>query len=184
MTGLNAVKSHPDSGGPEYTRSRDWKKRQAKWRIYEQVAGDLLAKLSTALGLELERVEGKQPLDGESGTACEIDRVGITKDGGKVVTIECRRYPKCRLNQSAIAAMAYTMRDVGAKTGIIVSPRGVQVGGQKIAAKEGIVIIRLNKDATTTHFLLDTMDKLVVGAGFIGQGILSATAVGYEGTAP
>jgi hypothetical protein len=157
---------------------------QREWEIYEQVAGELLTKLSTALGLELERVEGKQTLPGESGTEWEIDRVGITKGGGKVVAIECRRYPKYRLNQSAIAAMAYTMRDVGAKTGIIVSPKGVQAGGQKIAAKEGIVIIRLNKDATTTDFLLKTMDKLVVGAGLIGQGILSATAVGYEGTAP
>jgi hypothetical protein len=85
---------------------------QREWEIYEQVAGELLAKLSTALGLELDRVEGKQMLPGESGTEWEIDRVGITNGGEKVVAIECRRYPDDTLNQQAIAAMAYTMRDV------------------------------------------------------------------------
>ena len=90
-------------------------KEPEPWEIYEQVAGELLAKLSTALGLELEPVEGKQTLPGESGTEWEIDRVGTTKGGGKVVAIECRRYPDDTLNQQPIAAMAYTMRDVGAK---------------------------------------------------------------------
>ncbi len=159
---------------------------QREWEIYEQVAGELLGKLGAALGLELERVEGKQTLPGKSGTEWEIDRVGITKRGEKVVAIECRRYPDDTLNQQAIAAMAYTMRDVGAKSGIIVTPKGVQSGGQKVAEFEGIVIVILNADATTTDFLLQTMDKLIAGrsANFSGEGILSATAVGYEGTAP
>jgi hypothetical protein len=159
---------------------------QHEWEIYEQVAGQLLAKLSTALGLELERVEGKQALPGKSGTTWEIDRVGITKGGGKVVAIECRRYPEDTIKQQAIAAMAYTMRDVGAKGGIIVTPKGVQSGGQKVADYEGIVIVLLDADATATDFLLKTMDKLIAGrsATFSGRGILSATAVGYEGTAP
>jgi hypothetical protein len=47
-------------------------------------------------------------------------------------------------------------------------------------------VIVLNADATTTDFLLQTMDKLIAGrsANFSGRGTLSATAVGYEGTAP
>jgi len=159
---------------------------QREWEIYEQVAGQLLEKLSTALGLELERVEGKQTLPGESGTEWEIDRVGITKGGGKVVAIECRRYPNDTINQAAIAAMAYTMRDVGAKSGIVVTPKGVELGGRTVAEFEGIVIVLLNADATTTDFLLETMDKLIAGrsANFSGQGILRATAVGYEAPHP
>jgi len=48
------------------------------------------------------------------------------------------------------------------------------------------VIVRLDEDATTTDFMLQTMDRLIAGrsAGFSGQGILRVTAVGYEGTAP
>jgi hypothetical protein len=67
-----------------------------------------------------------------------------------------------------------------------VTPKGVQSGGQKVAEFEGIVIVLLNADATTTDFLLQTMDKLIAGrsANFSGRGTLSATAVGYEGTAP
>jgi hypothetical protein len=66
-----------------------------------------------------------------------------------------------------------------------VTRKGVQSGGQKVAEFEGIVIV-LNADATTTDFLLQTMDKLIAGrsANFSGRGTLSATAVGYEGTAP
>jgi hypothetical protein len=33
------------------------------------------------------------------------------------------------------------------------------------------VIVLINADTTTDH-LLEAMDKLIIGAGFIGQGIL------------
>jgi len=45
---------------------------------------------------------------------------------------------------------------------------------------------RANASATTTDFLLQTMDKLIAGrvCELQREGILSATAVGYQGTAP
>ena len=46
------------------------------------------------------------------------------------------------------------------------------------------MIVLLNADATTTDFLLEAMDKLIVGAGFIGKGILSATAVAVPQAQP
>ncbi len=64
------------------------------------------------------------------------------------------------------------------------TPKGVQSGGQTVAEFEGIVIVLLNADATTTDFLLEAMDKLIVGAGFIGKGILSATAVAVPQAQP
>ncbi len=158
----------------------DAAERRAKWRIYEQVAGQLLNMLSDNLGLGLVDVKRKKKLDGEiSGTKWEIDRVGIAKDGRKVVAIECRRYTTSKLSQNAIAALAYIIRDVGAASGIVVTPNGVQPGGEKIAAKEGIVIVCLGKDATTTDFKLETVDKVIEGrsAGLSGKGILSGTAV-------
>lgn len=162
------------------------KASRRKWKLYEKVAGELLEKLSTALGLKLVRVDEKKRLPGKSGTKWEIDRVGITSSGEKIVAIECRRYPKRTLNQQAIAAMAYTMRDIGAVSGITVTPNGVQSGGRKVAKFEGIEIFLLDKDATTTDFMLQAMDKLIAGRSGnpSGRGILSAPAVGYLGTAP
>ena len=158
----------------------DAAERREKWRIYEQVAGDLLKMLGKDLGLGLVDVKGKKKLEGEiSGTEWEIDRLGIAEDGQKVVAIECRRYTRDALTQNAIAALAYIIRDVGAVSGIVVSPKGVQEGGEKIAAKEGIAIVRLDKDATTTDFLLRSMGRWIAGrsANLSGTGILSATAV-------
>lgn len=171
--------------GAIYGLVMDAAERRAKWQIYEQVAGDLLERLSQALELGFVKVAKKQKfMRTTSGTTWEIDRVGVAENGQKVVAIECRRYTKSKLSQNAIAALAYIIRDVGAARGIVVTPNGVQPGGEKIAKREKIIIIRLDKDATTTDFMLRTMDKLILGAGFSGHGVLSVTAVGYEGTAP
>jgi hypothetical protein len=137
-----------------------------------------LEKLSEALELGSVKVDKKQKCERtKSGTTWEIDRVGITKDGQKVVAIECRRYPDRRIKQSEMAALAYIKHDIDAKSAIVVTPKGVQAGGIKIAEHENIIIIRLDKDATTTDFLLQTMDKRIVGAGFSGHGELRGTAV-------
>jgi hypothetical protein len=102
------------------TKRRAKTKRREEWEIYEEVAGTLLKMLSDSLGLELVDVETKQDRHGRSRTTWEIDRVGVAKDGQKVVTIECRRL-KDRLKQNDIAALAYIMRDVGAASGIVVT---------------------------------------------------------------
>ena len=46
------------------------------------------------LGLGLESVEGKQKLVGKSGMKWEIDGKGVKTEDGAIVVIECRRYPK------------------------------------------------------------------------------------------
>ena len=56
--------------------------------------------------------------------------MGVSADGEAVVVIECRRYPKSSLKQSDMAALAWTINDFSASGGLVVTPIGVQKGGQ------------------------------------------------------
>ena len=134
------------------------------WETYEQVARYLLEKMGDTLGLGLESVEGKQKLVGKSGMEWEIDGKGVKADGEAIVVIECRRYTTSKLKPDAIGGLAYKIGDVGAAGGIVVTPIGVQQGGEKIAKYEGIDVIHLNKDATTTDFVLEFLERVFIGA--------------------
>jgi hypothetical protein len=133
------------------------------WESYEDVARYLLEKLGDALGLELETVEGKQKLVGKSGMEWEIDGKGVKTDGEAIVVIECRRHTTSRLKPEAMGALAYRISDVGASGGIVVTPIGVQRGGQLIAEAAGIQIVRLDADSTTTGYLLEFLGNVFIG---------------------
>ena len=132
------------------------------WQSYEEVARFLLQKLSDRLGLGLEGVEDKQKLTGEA-TDWEIDGRGVGTEDGAVIVIECRRLTTSKVKQNAVAALAYSIRDLGASGGIIVTPIGVQRGGQRIAEREGIKVVRLAADSTTENYLLEFLGSVVVG---------------------
>ena len=132
------------------------------WETYEQVARYLLEKMGDTLGLGLESVEGKQKLVGKS-TDWTVDGKGVKTEDGAIVIIECRRRTTRKLNQEDIGAFAYRIGDVGAAGGIVVTPIGVQQGGEKIAKYEGIEIIHLDADPTTTDYVLKFLDKVLLG---------------------
>jgi hypothetical protein len=134
------------------------------WESYEQVAGHLLEKTSDMLGLGLETVEGKQKLAGKSGTKWEVDGKGVKTEDGAIVVIECRRWTTEKLAQEDMGAFAYKIGDVGAAGGIVVTPLGVQQGGQTIAKYEGIEIVHLDADSTRTDYVLKFLDKVFLGA--------------------
>ncbi|QCH24436.1 restriction endonuclease [Mycobacteroides salmoniphilum] len=134
------------------------------WQSYEEVARFLFQKLSDLLGLGLKRVADKQTLVGDA-TDWEIDGKGVPTDGGGVIVIECRRLTTSKVKQNAVAALAYSIRDLGASGGIIVTPIGVQNGGQRIAEREGIKVVRLAADSTTESYLLKFLGSVGVGPG-------------------
>jgi hypothetical protein len=133
------------------------------WETYEDVARYLLGKMGDTLGLGLESVEGKQKLVGKA-TDWTVDGKGVKTEDGAIVIIECRRYTTSKLDQEAMGGFAYRIGDVGAAGGIIVTPIGVQEGGKNIAKYEGIDVIHLNKDATTTDFVLEFLERVFIGA--------------------
>jgi hypothetical protein len=133
------------------------------WESYEGVARYLLEKMGDTLGLGLERVEGKQKLAGKSGMEWTVDGKGVKIDDGAIVVIECRRYTTSRLKPEAMGGLAYRIADVGASGGIVVTPIGVQDGGQLIAKGEGIHIVHLDADSTSTDYVLKFLGSVFIG---------------------
>jgi hypothetical protein len=134
-----------------------------EWETYEQVTRQILEQVGVLLGLELERVEGKQKLVGKSGMEWTIDGKGVKTEDGAIVVIECRRYPDDRIKAEAMGAFAYRIKDLGAAGGYMVTPIGFQDGADKIAKYEGIHEIRLDADSTATDFTVEFLDKVVHG---------------------
>jgi hypothetical protein len=131
------------------------------WRTYEEVAAEILDRLSEELGLSA--VEGKQTLQGLSGTAWEIDAKGFKQGSEAFVIVECRHHTTSRIKQEAIAALAFRILDTGAAGGLLVSPLGLQEGAQKVAASANIYSMILNAGATPQQFALSFLEKLFVG---------------------
>ncbi|SIL36107.1 Uncharacterised protein [Mycobacteroides abscessus subsp. abscessus] len=115
-------------------------------------------------GRLLRSRQHKQTLVGDA-TDWEIDGKGVPTDGGGVIVIECRRLTTSKVKPNALAALAYSIRDLGSSGGIIVTPIGVQNGGQRIAEREGIKVVRLAADSTTESYLLKFLGSVVVGPG-------------------
>lgn len=131
------------------------------WKSYEEVARYLLEQMRDEFGLD--RVEGKQKLDGQSGTSWEIDAKGIKANSDEIVVIECRRYTTSKLKQEGMGALAYRINDLGAVGGIVVTPVGVQQGAEIIAGYEGIEVVRLAAEATTTDYIMEFLNKVHIG---------------------
>ncbi len=130
---------------------------------YERVAAELLERFNHEFGLS--SVEGKQRLHGErSGTNWEIDAKGVLRDGSGFVVIECRRYPRKKLDQESIAAVAYRIDDLGASGGIVVSPLQLQRGAGLVANASDVVHVQLDQDCTTTDYVLKFLGRVFVGA--------------------
>ena len=132
----------------------------------------------------LERVEGKQSLAGPSGATWEIDGKGIKIRDRSDRCVECRHYRTSKLKQSAVAALAWTVSDVGASGGIVVTPIGIQQGGEIVAQSTDIEVVRLNADSTTTDYLLQFLDRVLIGASTVRtEAVATLTAEGVVGRA-
>lgn len=122
--------------------------RRAKaWQTYEEAAAHMLGQLSDRVGIK--EVKGKRIVRGlVSGTDWEIDAQATRISDGALLLIECRRKTTSRINQEAMAAIAYRIRDAGAGGAITVSPYPLQKGARKVAAAEGVQHVILRPDST------------------------------------
>jgi hypothetical protein len=132
-----------------------------KWKSYQEVSTYLLNQFAEKFGLG--RFEEKQIIPGDSSTEWEIDVKGYSADGSHFVVVECKRYTKNRVSQAITSSLAWVIQDTGATGGILVSPLGLQKGAQKVAAKAGICEVRLDKDSTTTDYVLRFLNQVCLG---------------------
>lgn len=137
--------------------------RRAKaWRTYEEAAAHMLAQLSQRMGIK--DVRGKRVVRGQlSGTDWEIDAQATRTSDGSLVIIECRRKTTSRLNQEALAAIAYRIRDTGAGGAITVSPYPLQKGAQKVASAEGVQHVVLHPDSAPDSWAAEIAGMIQMG---------------------
>jgi antitoxin component HigA of HigAB toxin-antitoxin module len=143
------------------------------WRTYEEVAVYLIRKMADELGLG--SVDASQLMAGRA-TSWQLDAKGMCEDDDGFVLIEIRQRSR-KINQESAAAIAYRIKDTGARSGIVVSPFGFQSGAQKIAAAENIVSMELDADSTVNQFVLKFLGRVMVGISgqqvTISSGILT-----------
>lgn len=132
-----------------------------QWESYEEVAAYLLDQFSSHFGVE--RFEGKQSATGDSGTDWELDARGCSSDGQHFVVVECKRHTKTGISQAITASLAWVIEDVGGTGGVLVSPIGLQEGAKKVAASAGIVEVILDKNSTTTDYVLRFLNQVCIG---------------------
>ena len=65
--------------------------------------------------------------------------------------------------ESMTAALAFTIQDVGAEGGILVSPLGLQAGAKKVASKANIKEVVLTENSTTTSYMMQFLDQIHMG---------------------
>jgi hypothetical protein len=134
---------------------------------YEKVAQYLIGELAEHFGLE--DVEGKQHVAGKSGTSWEIDAKGVARGKEGFVIIECRRQPKSRIKQKAIGELVYSIKDTGAKGGIIVCPLPLQKGARILAEYEKIKHVQLDENSTNTDYVLKFLNIIFAGVSFVAE---------------
>lgn len=135
---------------------------EKKWRDYEEVAQYLLNEFADNFGLE--RVEEAQKIIGlRSGRKIAIDGKGVKKDNTGYLLVECKRYPRDRVEAEKLEALAYRIMDAGADGGIVVSPLGLQAGAEKIADSEKIISVRIAEGSTVHSYVLSFLHQVMVG---------------------
>lgn len=131
------------------------------WENYEEVGTFLTNKMAEEFNLKM--VESKQKLIGKiSGTKWEIDAKGI-KNKDTFIVIEFRRYTTKRISQEDVAGLAYRIKDLGAKGGILVSPLGFQEGAKKIAKSSDIIEVKMDENSTTRDYILQFLKGIKIG---------------------
>ena len=138
---------------------------QPPWLIYESAARSILEQIGRTLSIST--VEGKQKLDGKSGTAWEVDAKALQEDGENFLVVEVRRRTTSSLTQEHLAALAYRIGDVGAAGGVVVSPLPLQRGAALVAKTNGIEHVRLTPESTCTDYLAEYMGKRFLGASIV-----------------
>lgn len=132
------------------------------WFIYEKAARRVLTDLRQDLGISA--VEGKQSLDGLSGTTWELDARAWREGSDGFLVVEVRRHTTAGLKQEDLASVAYRIKDVGGSGGIVVSPLPLQKGARIVAVSADISHVVLSPESTTESYLAEFMGRRFVGA--------------------
>lgn len=107
----------------------------------------------------LSRVEGKQKvLDKETGEPWEIDVVGYTEEGKRVL-FECR-HRKAKVKKSEVQSLVCIVRDTGAEKGYFVNYIGLQAGAKRVARAKKIDSVIIPKGGTPEDYIMQCLHQI------------------------
>lgn len=143
--------------GRELVLGRIMLEKQTDWKKYEKYTKDILNDrnvrnfLGEYFNLHDIQFQTKREFRGDSGTQWEVDAYGY--DQGELILIECKHYKNDdKIEQNIIAAFAYIIKDIGAKSGIFITTNGLQAGAKIVADSEGIKVVLVDKNSTDENF--------------------------------
>lgn len=137
------------------------RKKSKAWRTYEEVAEFLLNRFAEDFGLG--HVEGQQIVPGASGTEWNIEAKGVLENNEGFIIVECKRYPKKKLNQEQVGGLAFRIIDTGAQGGIVVSPLDLQKGAALVARHSNIQHVKLTLKSSKLEYVLAFLNKIFIG---------------------
>jgi hypothetical protein len=129
-----------------------------KWKTFEQVTEQLLNDIKELLGLS--KIEFKKRKKGDA-TNWSVEVTAFDCVTERLVLVECKCWAK-RVNQETMGGFAYRIKDAGAERGIIVTASGLQKGANKIAVKEKIAHIVLQKDSDIDNYIAEFISNIFV----------------------
>jgi hypothetical protein len=83
--------------------------------------------------------------------------------------VESRRLTKGRQSQAKLAALAFTIKDVGGDRGIIVTPKPLQKGSKLVAQSAGITHFKLDSKSEANNFFAEALGKMFLGIPSLGD---------------
>jgi Restriction endonuclease len=92
-----------------------------------------------------------------------VDGKGVPAGADLIFVVECKHYPDRKVNQGTVAGLAWTIQDVGASGGIIVTPLGLQEGAEIIARHANVHTVLLTPESTPVTYVMRYLENLWVG---------------------
>jgi Restriction endonuclease len=129
------------------------------WERYEDAARELIHRFKGHL--DLQSVEDTKKKYQGKVEGWEIEVAGYSEGDGKLVVFECRHRGR-NVGKSEMAAFAYTVQDLGAKKGYIVSQKGLSKGARSIATFHDIRHIPFSWEESTGDYLMRILDTAFV----------------------
>jgi hypothetical protein len=137
------------------------KKKDPRWRTYEEIATLVLNQCAAEFGIE--RVEGKQDVVGKSGTTWEVDARAWTAGNASHLLVECKKHENTGISQAITSQLGWQILDTDAEGGFLVSPNGLQSGAKFVAAAANIREIKLDPRSTPSAWFGEWLGKLRAG---------------------
>lgn len=151
-----------------------------EWERYEDAARQVLRDLHDVLGLH--SVGDKTTVQGTS-TDWEVD-ILASKSGGGLVIVEVKRWPSKRINKATVGSLAFQVSDMGAVTGITVSPLPLQSGAKEVSDSQGFNHLQLTADSSSVRYLAEFMGRMFFGAAIVESAPITDAQSAVLGWAP